>query len=197
MGGIYLITNLQLSSWISHPEERTTFYWATYVATWVLPAIGLWIAVHDRHRALLDVNAVLAIATLMTNKLYLGAARQPYDPIAFGVLLIAVAVGLRRWLASGADGSRNGFIAERILESEKERLGVVGTALGRAPGPGRLASATRAAAGGRWRRRLGRRRRHGLLLMTLRPRARARLCVFVSPPSPTSIASASRRPRPT
>ena len=125
--GIYLITNLQLSSWISHPEERTTFYWATYVATWVLPVIGLWIAVHDRHRVLLDVNAVLAITTLMTNKMYLGAERQPYDPIAFGVLLIAVAVGLRRWLASGEDGSRQGFIAERILESEKERLGVLGT----------------------------------------------------------------------
>lgn len=125
--GIYLITNLQLSSWISHPEEQTTFYWATYVATWVLPVIGVWIAVHDRHRVLLDVSAVLAIATLMTNKPYLGAERQPYDPIAFGVLLIVVAIGLRRWLASGADGSRHGFIAERILESEKERLGVVGT----------------------------------------------------------------------
>ena len=125
--GIYLVTNVQLSSWLSHPEERTTFYWATYVATWVLPAIGLWIAVHDRHRVLLDVNAVMAIATLMTNKLYLGSERHAYDPIAFGVLLIAVAVGLRRWLASGEDGSRAGFVAERILESEKARLGVVGT----------------------------------------------------------------------
>lgn len=125
--GIYLVTNLALSSWISHPEERTTFYWATYVATWVLPPIGLWIAVHDRHRALLDVNAVMAVATLMTNKLYLGSERHAYDPIAFGVLLIVVAVGLRRWLASGEDGSRAGFVAERILESEKARLGVVGT----------------------------------------------------------------------
>ena len=125
--GIYLVTNLQLTSWLSRPEERTTFYWATYVATWVLPVIGLWIAVNDRHRALLDVSALMAITTLMTNKAYLGAERQAYDPIAFGVLLIAVAVGLRRWLASGEDGSRDGFIAERILESEKERLGVVGT----------------------------------------------------------------------
>ncbi len=125
--GIYLITNVQLSFWLSHPEERTTFYWATYVATWVLPAIGLWIAVHDRHRVLLDVNVVMAIATLMTNKLYLGSERHTYDPIAFGVLLIVVAVGLRRWLASGEDGSRAGFVAERILESEKARLGVVGT----------------------------------------------------------------------
>jgi len=125
--GIYLITNLQLSSWLSHPEERTAFYWATYVATWVLPVIGIWIAVLDRHRILLDINAVMAIATLTTNKAYLGGERQAYDPIAFGVLLIVIAVGLRRWLASGEDGSRAGFIAERILESEKERLGVVGT----------------------------------------------------------------------
>lgn len=125
--GIYLITNLQLSSWMSHSDDGTPFYWATYAATWVLPAMGLWIAVIDRHRALLDVNAVLAVTTLMTNKAYLGAERQPYDPIAFGVLLIAIAVGLRRWLASGDGGSRNGFIAERILESEKERLGVAAT----------------------------------------------------------------------
>ena len=124
---IYLVINLQLTSWLSHPEDRTPFYWATYVATWVLPVIGLWVAVLDRHRLLLDVSALMAIATLMTNKEYLGAARQPYDPIAFGVLLIAIAMGLRRWLASGEDGSRDGFIAERILESEKERLGVVGT----------------------------------------------------------------------
>jgi hypothetical protein len=125
--GIYLVINLPLSSWLSHWDERTPFYWGTYAATWMLPIAGLWIAVRDRHRLLLDANIVMVIVTLSTNKEYLGSPRQPYDPIAFGVLLIAVAVGLRRWLASGADGSRNGFIAERILESEKERLGVVGT----------------------------------------------------------------------
>ncbi len=125
--GIYLLINLQLSSWFSRPEDRGTFYWATYVATWVLPMVGLWLAITDRHRLMLDVSIVMAIVTLMTNKSYLGAARQPYDPIAFGVLLSVVAVGLKRWLASGADGARNGFIAERILESEKERLGVVAT----------------------------------------------------------------------
>lgn len=125
--GIYLVINLPLSSWLSHWDERTPFYWGTYAATWLLPIAGLWIAVRDRHRPLLDVNIVMAIVTLSTNKEYLGSPRQPYDPIAFGVLLIAAAVGLRRWLASGEDSSRDGFIAERILESEKERLGVVGT----------------------------------------------------------------------
>lgn len=125
--GVYLVTNLQLTAWLSRPDDWSIFYWVTYVATWVLPVIGLWIAVNDRLRVLLDVSALMAIATLMTNKAYLGTARHAYDPIAFGVLLIAIAVGLRRWLASGEGGSRNGFIAERILESEKERLGVAGT----------------------------------------------------------------------
>lgn len=125
--GLYLVINLQLSQWLSSPDQRTPFYWITYVFTWLLPAAGLWIAILDRHRLLLDVNIVLALATLMTNKAYLGTPRQTYDPIAFGLLLVAVAIGVRRWLASGADGSRGGYIAERLLESEQERLGVVGT----------------------------------------------------------------------
>jgi hypothetical protein len=125
--GLYLVINLQISQWLSSPEDRTAFYWATYVVTWLMPAAGLWIAVRDRHRMLLDVNIVMAIVTLMTNKAYLGAPRQPYDPVAFGVLLIVVAIGVRRFLASGDDRSRGGYVAERLLASEKERLGVVGT----------------------------------------------------------------------
>jgi hypothetical protein len=125
--GLYLVINLQVSEWLSSPEDRTPFYWITYILTWLMPAAGLWIAIHDRHRMLLDVNIVMAIVTLMTNKAYLGTPRQPYDPVAFGVLLIVIAIGVRRWLASGADGSRGGYIAERLLASEKERLGVVGT----------------------------------------------------------------------
>jgi hypothetical protein len=125
--GIYLVINLPLSSWLSRWDAGTPFYWGTYAATWLLPIAGLWIAVRDRHRLLLDANIVMAIVTLSTNKEYLGSPRHAYDPIAFGVLLIVVAVGLRRWLASGEDGSRAGFVAERILESEKARLGMVGT----------------------------------------------------------------------
>ena len=125
--GLYLVINLQISRWLSSPEDRTSFFWITYVLTWLMPAAGLWIAIRDRHRMLLDVNIVMAIVTLMTNKGYLGTPRQPYDPVAFGVLLIAVAMGVRRWLASGTDGSRGGYVAERLVESEKERLGLVGT----------------------------------------------------------------------
>jgi hypothetical protein len=125
--GLYLVINVQISEWLSSTDARTPFYWATYVLTWLLPVAGLSIAVRDRHRLLLDVSMVMAIVTLMTNKAYLGTPRQPYDPVAFGVLLIVIAIGVRRWLASGSGGSRRGYIAERLLASEKERLGVVGT----------------------------------------------------------------------
>jgi hypothetical protein len=47
--------------------------------------------------------------------------------------MIAIALGLKRWLASGADGSRRGFIAERLLASERERLALAGGATALAP----------------------------------------------------------------
>lgn len=131
---LYLVTNLKLSSWLATPDDVAQFYWATYVLIWILPAAGLWLAVRDRHRLMLDTNIVLAIATLMSNKPYLGAEPKPWDPILFGVMLIAVAVGLRRWLANGAGGSRQGIVGERLLASEKARLALAGSATVFAPG---------------------------------------------------------------
>ncbi len=125
---LYVITNLKISEWLAMPDGVPQFYWATYVLIWVLPIAGLWFAIRDRHRLMLDVNIGLAIATLMSNKPYLGAEQKPWDPILFGVMLIVVAVGIRRWLASGENGSRSGIVAERLLASEKERLAMAGSA---------------------------------------------------------------------
>lgn len=133
-GVVYFLANLQASSWLASPPDQGLFYWATYGAVWVLPAVGLFLAIRDRHRLMLDVNIVLAIVTMMSNKPYLGAAQKPWDPILFGVLLITVAIGLRRWLASGANATRHGFVAHRLLASERERLALVGTASVFAPG---------------------------------------------------------------
>lgn len=125
-GGIYFVLNLKASTWLSHADESGWFYWTTYVAIWMLPAAGLWIAIRDRHRLMLDLNIAMAIATLMSNKSYLGAERYSWDPIVFGVLMIAVAVGVRRWLAGGEGGSRAGFVPVRLLASERERLAAAG-----------------------------------------------------------------------
>lgn len=124
--GIYLVVNLKISDWLSHPVETGPFYWLTYAAIWMLPAAGLWIAARERHRYLLDLNILLAIVTLMSNKPYLNAQRNPWDPIAFGILLVAVALGLRRWLERGEGGARSGFVAFRLLASERERLSTAG-----------------------------------------------------------------------
>jgi hypothetical protein len=131
---LYLLANLKVSSWFSVPDEVPLFYWGTYTAIWMLPVAGLWIAIRDRHRLLLDLNIVMAIVTFMSNKPYLGLEPKPWDPILFGVMLITMAVGLRRWLASGVDGSRHGFIAERLLASEKERLAMAGAVSLAVPG---------------------------------------------------------------
>jgi hypothetical protein len=132
--GLYVMTNLKLSPWLSYPDGVPQFYWATYVAISLLPAIGLFLAIRDRHRWMLDANIVMAIVTMMSNKPYLGAEQKPWDPILFGVLMIAIALGVKRWLSGGADGSRRGFIAGRLLASERERLGVAGSAAALAPG---------------------------------------------------------------
>ena len=131
---LYLITNLKASSWLASTDDVWQFYWATYVLIWILPAAGLWFAIRDRHRLMLDVNIALAIATLMSNKPYLGAEQKPWDPILFGVMLVVVAVGIRRWLASGDGGSRSGIVAHRLLASEKARLAMAGSATVFAPG---------------------------------------------------------------
>ena len=133
-GALYLVANLQISPWLSQPDDVKQFYWATYGLIWLLPVAGLSFAIRDRHRLMLNVNIVLAILTLMSNKPYLGAESKPWDPLLFGVMLIAVSLGLRRWLASGPGGARHGFVAHRLLESEKARLAMAGAATVFAPG---------------------------------------------------------------
>lgn len=131
---LYLLANLKLSSWLASPDEVAQFYWATFAAIWILPAVGLYLAIRDRHRALLDVNLVLAIMTMASSKPYLGAEPKPWDPIVLGLVLVGIAVGLRRWLARGENGGRRGFVAHRLLASEKERLALAGSATVFAPG---------------------------------------------------------------
>jgi len=95
---------------------------------WVLPAAGLRLAIRDRDRPMLAANVVLGLATLLTNKPYLGAPRKPWDPILLGVLLLGTALVLRRWLASGKDGTRDGFTSARLLRSDNDTRAVTAIA---------------------------------------------------------------------
>ena len=128
--GMYLFLNLRLFDAIGPAAARhvTWFYWTTYVLTWLISAVGLLLAIREKDRPLLTVGLVLAIATLATNKPYLGLSRESWDPILFGVLLVAVATAVRRWLARGPGAQRGGFTAEKIFERDRDWLRTIATA---------------------------------------------------------------------
>lgn len=127
--GAYVVMNLQLSEPILSGLRTTAsggeFYWFTFAAIWLLPAAGLTLAVRERTRPLLDVSIALALVTLATNKPYLGLAHRSWDPMALGVLLGGIAIGIRRWLASGHNGERDGFTPARIVVADRELLQTV------------------------------------------------------------------------
>jgi len=128
--GVYAAVNLHLfdAGGESSSAVDAWFSWLTYVATWLLPLIGLTLALRDKDRPLLLVALASALATLYTNKLYLGWPRQTWDPILLGVLLVAVATVVRRWLDSGPDGARHGFTAREILAGDRAALDAMVTA---------------------------------------------------------------------
>lgn len=127
--GAYIVINVQLSDplliGLRTTTERGWFYWFTYVVVWAMPAVALFVGIRERNRMLLDAAIVLALLTLATNKSYLGLTHQSWDPMLLGVLLGGVALGVRRWLASGENGERNGFTPARIIDADRELLQTV------------------------------------------------------------------------
>ncbi len=121
--GIYLLVNLVASAGITRLDRTSAFHWITYAGIWLLPAAGLTLALRGRERPLLLVSLAMALATLLSNKEYLGAPRYEWDPIVFGLFLMAVAIGVRRWLAAGESDMRHGYTASRVVQSDRSRLG--------------------------------------------------------------------------
>jgi hypothetical protein len=104
------------------------FYWLTWVLTWVLPAAGLVLGIRAKDRPLIIVSLAMSIVTLATNKPYLGWERHTWDPMLLGVVLMAVALGLRRWLSSGPNAARYGFTAARIAAGRDPALTILSAA---------------------------------------------------------------------
>jgi hypothetical protein len=111
--------------WFDFPP---VFYWATYAAIWILPLVGLALAVRDKHRYMLWANLTMVLATLATNKPYLGWQQHTWDPMLLGVTLVAAAIGVRRWLSRGPDGHRGGFTPQPLVASgDRRALDVLAT----------------------------------------------------------------------
>jgi hypothetical protein len=131
--GVYAVLNLHLlftlnlwvyRGWIDFPP---VFYWATYAAIWLLPLAGLALAVRDKHRYMLWASLTMGMATLATNKPYLGWEQHTWDPMLLGVLLVAAATGVRRWLSLGPDGHRGGFTPQPLVASaDRQALDAMG-----------------------------------------------------------------------
>jgi hypothetical protein len=130
--GTYLAINVQLSSGDLFGQwwnvTRTTgefsrpFYWTSWVLTWCLPPVILLRGLRLKDQFVIAVGAITAIMTLATNKSYLGWQRNTWDPMLLGALLIAVALFIRRLLASGPGGIRYGFTARRLSAKDKHRM---------------------------------------------------------------------------
>jgi len=135
--GIYLAINLQISS-LNLPaqwwggtraasEFGSPFYWETWVLIWCLPPIVFARGVRQKDRFVIAVGAIVAILTLVSNKLYLGWSRHTWDPMLLGILLTSVAIFVRSWLARGPGGIRHGFTAARLLGKDKHWINVGAT----------------------------------------------------------------------
>ncbi|MEZ5417187.1 MAG: hypothetical protein R2708_07580 [Vicinamibacterales bacterium] len=120
--GVYLALNVHL---LTEPFGRSAdgwFRWATWVVIWLLPFVVGRVAVVERDPLLLRAAVAAGLATLVTNKPYLGWPREPWDPMLFGVVLVGAALALRRWLAAGEAGERRGFTARQLVDSEDAAL---------------------------------------------------------------------------
>src|SRR5207247_4816999 len=112
--GSYVVLNLHISP--DAVTDRGGFYWTTYVMIWLLPVVGLSLSLRARDRLLMDVSGAMLIATLSTNKLYLGLPQPTWDPVLFGLFLMLAAVWIRGWLAGGPNGTRFGLTAARVVD---------------------------------------------------------------------------------
>lgn len=121
--GMYAALNVKID--FGSTVYGGAFYWVTYAMTFAIPTAGLVLGIRHKDRALITVNIVAAIVTVITNKPYLRWERHEWDPILLGVALIGVTVWLRRWLSSSPGGHRAGFTATAVKADQSALLAAV------------------------------------------------------------------------
>lgn len=116
--GAYLALNVFVAGEVLGRGVDTWFRWTSWALTWLLPVVAGRLAIVDRDPLLLRVAMAAGLASLATNKAYLGWTRQPWDPMVLGVVLVTLALVLRRWLSTGPNGERQGFTAARLTAGD-------------------------------------------------------------------------------
>jgi hypothetical protein len=135
---LYAVLNLRLaldlrsSFYPGRGQYPAAFYWGSYALIWILPAAGLYAGLRSKHRVLIWASLVMIVATLATNKPYLGWERHTWDPILLGVFLTGAVLAVRHWLSRGPDGQRYGFTPQSILSGDRQSLAIFHTLAGAA-----------------------------------------------------------------
>lgn len=140
-GGLFLAVYLPSwdAAWIEHLGDHAgaarleAMPWRALAAlamlawpTWLLVA-----GVRRRRSLLLRSGAVLAVAAVAALARELTAIPLWARSVAGGLLLVGAALGLRRWLARGEGGERDGFTADPALaERSGPRLIEIAAVLG-------------------------------------------------------------------
>jgi hypothetical protein len=127
LGAAYVALNLVLSV-VDPASVAAWFRWGSFAAIWAMPALALYQGIKGRDVPLLGAGLMMALATLLTSKMYLGWPAHSWDPMVLGAELAAVAIAVRRWLASGPGGARDGFTPTRILQSDADALNLASLA---------------------------------------------------------------------
>ncbi len=132
-----LIGSLLKDKYVVHLNPRLFppwLYWSSYALSFIIPAAGIIWGIKSRRRLILNVGLIMAIATLATNKSYLGMTRYAWDPAILGFILIALSLLIDRWLTRGPQKARHGFTAESILKPEDHGVGLADVAAALTPG---------------------------------------------------------------
>jgi len=111
-----------------------SFYWATYILIFLIPALGLYHGLKNRKRCIINVSLIASILTLATNKNYLGLDHYAWDPAILGVTMIVAAIVIMRWLNNGDKEMRNGFTALNLLKPEDYGIGLADVGAAVIPG---------------------------------------------------------------
>jgi hypothetical protein len=129
---VVLYTAVHIGSWDSRllegvagvwPEEpRSSSLRVPFVAgTAVLPVTLIVLGIARRRLLLIRLGVALGVASLVTMRFYVHVAPLWVVLTSGGVAALALALGLRRFLASGPGGERFGFTADPLFDDPEKR----------------------------------------------------------------------------
>ncbi len=109
-----------VGGWLEEPRAsplRALFI----VGTAALPLALLVLGIAQRRRLLIHLGIGLGVASLVTLRFYVHVAPLWVVLTGGGVVALGVALGLRRYLASGPNGERGGFTADPLFDDPAKR----------------------------------------------------------------------------